>query len=252
MTRIGKIARLPRNIRDQLNQRLDDGELAASILAWLNGLDAVRKILGHSFQGRPVSEQNLSDWKQGGFLDWQRHQETAHRLQRLIDHAAALEKSAGRQYIPDLLAGLLASEFAAQTHKLLEETSDPAQRWKLLRQSLRQLHQLRKGDARAARAHRDAVRWKIECDDREWEQKGKMIAEAYDHAMEPIRQKTRRPVLVNAYGGGKDAEEMADFILNLERQCNIPRYSRFQNQPDPPPATPPESSPIKANQGKSS
>jgi hypothetical protein len=38
MTRTGKIARLPLAIRWQLNQRLQHGEVGASLLRWLNSL----------------------------------------------------------------------------------------------------------------------------------------------------------------------------------------------------------------------
>jgi hypothetical protein len=37
MTRNGKIARLPLAIRQQLNQRLQNGELAQDLLSWLTG-----------------------------------------------------------------------------------------------------------------------------------------------------------------------------------------------------------------------
>ena len=38
MTRNGKIARLPLAVRQQLNQRLQNGELAQDLLSWFNRL----------------------------------------------------------------------------------------------------------------------------------------------------------------------------------------------------------------------
>jgi hypothetical protein len=38
MTRNGKIARLPQEIREQVNRRLEDGEPGKQIAEWLNGL----------------------------------------------------------------------------------------------------------------------------------------------------------------------------------------------------------------------
>jgi hypothetical protein len=55
MTRTGKIARLPLSIRQQLNQRLQNGELAQDLLSWLN----------RSQKSRPSDESNLCHWKQG-------------------------------------------------------------------------------------------------------------------------------------------------------------------------------------------
>jgi hypothetical protein len=61
MTRNGKIARLTRPIRDELNRRLQDGEPGVRLVAWLNGLPETQKILQVDFGGRPISEQNLSE-----------------------------------------------------------------------------------------------------------------------------------------------------------------------------------------------
>ena len=66
MTRTGKIARLPRYLRDNLNQRLHDGESGKKLTAWLNSSQAVQDILDDYFNGVPISEQNLSEWRQGG------------------------------------------------------------------------------------------------------------------------------------------------------------------------------------------
>src|ERR1035441_634149 len=70
MTRIGKIARLPRELREQLNCRLHDGEPGTQLVVWLNSLPEAQAVLAREFGGRAVSEQNLSEWKQGGYRDW--------------------------------------------------------------------------------------------------------------------------------------------------------------------------------------
>jgi hypothetical protein len=68
--RRGKIARLPREIREELNVRLDDGLEADQILPWLNDLPDVREVVAEQFNGVPISPQNLSAWRQGGFREW--------------------------------------------------------------------------------------------------------------------------------------------------------------------------------------
>jgi hypothetical protein len=40
MTRTGKIARLPRELRDELNRRLREGEPGIRLVEWLNSLGA--------------------------------------------------------------------------------------------------------------------------------------------------------------------------------------------------------------------
>ena len=49
MARNGKIARLPRDIREELNRRLQDGELGGPLLAWLNALPEVTQALAKDF-----------------------------------------------------------------------------------------------------------------------------------------------------------------------------------------------------------
>ena len=73
-TRTGKIARLPKPIREQLNARLENGEPGTSLVTWLNQLPEVQKIITDQFAGLPIRPQNLSEWRQGGYLDWIRHQ----------------------------------------------------------------------------------------------------------------------------------------------------------------------------------
>jgi hypothetical protein len=63
MTRNGKIARLPRAVRTQLNGRLGNGEPGPELLDWLNGLPEVRKVIQSQFDGTPISKQNLSEWR---------------------------------------------------------------------------------------------------------------------------------------------------------------------------------------------
>jgi hypothetical protein len=70
ITRIGKIARLPHSIREQLNLRLHDHQPHKTILPWLNSLPEAQAILAAEFDSRPITKQNLSEWKQGGFRDW--------------------------------------------------------------------------------------------------------------------------------------------------------------------------------------
>ena len=66
MTRNGKIARLPREIRDELNRRLQKGEQGGPLLAWLNALPAVSAVLAQEFGSVAISKQNLCEWRTGG------------------------------------------------------------------------------------------------------------------------------------------------------------------------------------------
>jgi hypothetical protein len=85
MARNGKIARLPRSIRDELNRRLDDGEPGAPILEWLNSHAEVRPVLEECFDGRPINEPNLTHWRQGGFREWKHARESCEWAHTLSD-----------------------------------------------------------------------------------------------------------------------------------------------------------------------
>src|SRR5439155_1825164 len=87
-TRDGKIARLPLAVRQELNRRLDEGEQGKKLVAWLNGLPAVQAIAAAEFGGKAIREQNLSEWKQGGYRDWQAQQEALGVAARLGEDAA--------------------------------------------------------------------------------------------------------------------------------------------------------------------
>ena len=68
--RNGKIARLPLDIREQLNCRLADGEPANRLVEWLNSNPEVVKVMAEQFEGRPITDGNLSEWRAGGYEEW--------------------------------------------------------------------------------------------------------------------------------------------------------------------------------------
>ena len=59
MTRNGKIARLPRALRHELNCRLADNQDGGVTLNWLNALPEVKAVLARDFGGEPIGKQNL-------------------------------------------------------------------------------------------------------------------------------------------------------------------------------------------------
>ncbi|MDE2101207.1 MAG: DUF3486 family protein [Patescibacteria group bacterium] len=112
MARRGKIARLPASLREDLNHRLLDGESAGKILPWLNTLPEVLKVLSAEFDGLKINDQNLSDWRQGGYQDWLRQRERITRTRELADYAGKQARAAG--------GGLAEGAQAIAAGKLLE------------------------------------------------------------------------------------------------------------------------------------
>jgi len=146
-TRNGKIARLPRMIRNKLNQRLDDGEEGKKLLGWLNRLPEVRAVMAESFEGKPVTEQNLSEWKAGGFAEWAQRQEFLAQARELADDAEELRSVAGKgqSSFSEHLSTVLAMRYAGVLKGWQGEASEE------MTKQLRLLHGLSHDVARLAR-----------------------------------------------------------------------------------------------------
>jgi hypothetical protein len=151
MIRNGKIARLPRRIREELNRRLDDGEHGESLVDWLNGEEDVKRIMERDFKGRPISEQNLSEWRQGGFVEWQQHQESSDWVRNLAGDVEHLAEESGVMPLSDRISTMAALSLGKLIPTLAAEAlSDSSKRndfWRLLRE----LARLRRDDFEALR-----------------------------------------------------------------------------------------------------
>ena len=148
MTRIGKIARLPRVLRNQLNQRLHDGEAGHRLVEWLNALPEVQAVLAAGFEGRAINAQNLTDWKQGGYRDWVSQQEALELAQRLGEDAVELQPE-GQPPLTETLALWLAACYAVATPQGAQ--TEGAEGWRLLRELCADVVELRRGDHSAER-----------------------------------------------------------------------------------------------------
>ena len=167
ITRNGKIARLPKAIRDELNRRLSDGEPGTELVQWLNGLPAVQRVVDAEFGGRPVREQNLSEWRQGGYEDWLRQQEALELVRHLSAEADDLKVAAGEP-LSDKLGLWLAARYAAATRQLANENGGELD-WQRLRELCSDVVALRRGDHSAARLKIEQERLDRERDETEEE-----------------------------------------------------------------------------------
>ena len=145
--RNGKIARLPREVREQLNRRLQNGEQGRPLIAWLNAFPTVRAVVAHEFDGKPVREQNLSEWRKGGYREWILQQEAMETVGRVKADAAALRGQAGD--LSDDIALLVGARYLMTAQKKADK--DGALDWKLLREFCADIVALRRGDHSAAR-----------------------------------------------------------------------------------------------------
>ena len=161
MTRNGKIARLPRAIREQVNRKLDDGITGVEIVEWLNTLPEAQALMAAEFDGRPIREQNLSEWKAGGYRDWQMRQEALEMVRSLAEEAGELKKAAKEEPLTEALALWVASRYAVAAKKLAAEGMDGEAHWKLLRAFCSDIVALRQGDHSAENLKLERKRLKL-------------------------------------------------------------------------------------------
>jgi len=146
LPRKGKIGRLPLSVREQLNLRIADGVETTPLLAWLNAQVDTQEILRRDFASRPVTPQNLSEWRQGGFQDWLRAQRTLDLARDMAEQADSLDKIMGAERYSERLSTIMAAQLAQIAIPLMEETGDLKQRWTNTRQVLKELARLRHSD----------------------------------------------------------------------------------------------------------
>jgi hypothetical protein len=221
MTHTGKIGRLSKDRRYELAQRIEDGQPGTEIVNWLNAQPDVREILDAQFAGRPISEQNLSDWKQSGHLEWLRRQEAREAALNLVERADDLDETTQNRDLSDRFATVLASEMTRLAAALLEQETDPEKRWQRLCQIHRELSQLRRDDHRAAHIAIQRERWDLDV--------------AREHHEEAQRQKAANKELMidmllegkykkeNAdllYGGGESGRKKAEMLYRIK--CDLP------------------------------
>jgi hypothetical protein len=113
MARIGKIARLPGDIRSQLNSRLQNGAVGRQIIPWLNSLPEVKRVLAQQFAGRPISEQNLSKWRQGGYEEWLARRDVLPQVEELAANLQDIAAVTRGQSLTDHLAAAIGFRYAA-------------------------------------------------------------------------------------------------------------------------------------------
>ena len=231
MTRKGKIARLPSDIRHELNSRLDDGEPGTDVVAWLNGLDQVQQVMARDFGGRPVTEQNLSEWKQGGFLDWRQELEFCARLRDLVEFSDNLASISPDRGIADRLSALLAVELAAETRDILQQITDPKERWEYLSRAIPKMNILRDGDQKASRERRKMGSWQMECDDRLWEEKKATLKETYEHSVAPFELRRKRETLLELYGYNDGDIKHVEAMLAAQLKYKPYRYIKPSDEP---------------------
>ncbi len=156
-TRIGKIAQLPKPIRDDLNHRLANGLQAPELLKWLNGLPEIKELIATKFDNHAISPQNLTEWRHGGYQDWLRHQEHERRIQRLAEEGTGLKNIEGEQDLFEHSARIALAEIMIDLDDLHQLKGN--ERWERLRALTRELARLQNSFNRSRWTELEWTRW---------------------------------------------------------------------------------------------
>jgi hypothetical protein len=204
-TRNGKIARLPKSIREELNRRMEDGWQNVKLVAWLNELPEVRQVLREQFHDEPITEPNLSRWKEGGYEDWLRHRESHEQLRWMIERGEDINTQEGDS--AEWIAQVATAELSTQLQQL-SEVNDPKERWKLFRELLQELSRLR-----TATSYRQSVElgWK------RWER----TAQREDQAWEQERWQKERERM-------QSWDQHLDWLMDLMHQPGVRQWANTQ------------------------
>jgi hypothetical protein len=154
MKRTGKIARLPHQTRRELNRRLLDNEPGDPLLEWLNARPEVQVVLTEQFDGNPITKQNLSEWRTGGFAIWELREEVYGDAQAAEETSDELDAIANGGLV-DRLCTVLAGRYASLlVHWDGEVTPAITQKLRALHSLCRDLTTLRRHAQEARQARR--------------------------------------------------------------------------------------------------
>jgi hypothetical protein len=196
--RKGKIARLPLVLRTELNQRLANNEDGAKLLNWLNAIPGVPAMLASDFAGEPITKQNLYEWRQGGFLEWQTQQEMFDEARGFAADAGPLAATTNND-LAEKLAAVLAGKFASLLAGW-DGTEDKAfdAKLRVLTKFNQNLAILRRTNHSAARLRMDQAPFERE--------EQRLVAEA---AREEERSEVRRQVFEQMLARKRAADQLA-------------------------------------------
>jgi hypothetical protein len=162
MARIGKIALLPLETREELNRRLANGELGGSLLRWLNELPAVRDMLEFCFCGAAITKQNLSEWRKGGFREWKMRLELFSNPEKVAAQAQEIREVSGDKLTHNL-ATVLAGQYAVVMRRWFAyPTQEVEARLRVLHSLCVDIVALRRRDIEVERMKLDLERWEFD------------------------------------------------------------------------------------------
>jgi hypothetical protein len=241
-TNVGKIASLPYSLREEINERLEDGEPTETILAWINANPSVQSLLKSKYQNHLISAQNLSNWRQGGYQSWLKQQERVRLAQDWCEQANQIVGSTTtvetlHENLSQHLSTLLVVELATAIFQLLPTLTDPAERCAKISEYLRTLSRVRQQDTQTGR-------FAIETERRDRERNEEIQSD--------LAAEERNKLMLHFLKAYPEMRKQENAVRQAADDALMAKINGLKAAERPKPAPQPdESSPIKANQAQS-
>jgi hypothetical protein len=209
--RNGKIARLPREIRNELNERLDRSEESPQLLDWLNALPEVKEVVKDHFAGVPISKQNLSEWRQGGFEEWRARRDLCEDARDLTELAGEMDDEDSQCVLADDVAQVLAARFGSLIANWNGEVDEKFEaKSRVLNRLCRSVVQLQRGMHRSKKEDFD-----LTC---KLEEKEKADEEVLKKQLvKPCYDMLKLPFMARMFGGGTAGRKIAKYVQAIRR-----------------------------------
>jgi hypothetical protein len=220
---------------------MEQGKQGKELLDWLNSLPEVKDSI--KSDGNPISRQNLSEWRQGGYREWSLHFNFCRQAARLEEHTDQAEDTVDLPLLAGKMVGLLAIRYAALLNSWDGEP-DPQFEKKLLL-----LRGLNRDIALLQKSLLQAGRHKIE-DERQYEEKVARNKKKWqDLALNPIHAALERNNLQSTLEiiyPTAAAKKMAEFVTDVKYGLKTRKKGRSR------PSRQTRSNPVKPRQTEES
>jgi hypothetical protein len=221
MNRNGKFAHLPEPILDQINGRLDDGQDGPTLLPWLNSLPEVQAALKEHFDGAPLTKQNLSQWRQGGFRQWQLRRDMIDHAGELFSSSKQLRGTLDTASLPGALAAMLPTRYAALLNTWDgQPTADIQSQLRLLRSLNQDIALLQKT------LHADHQR-RADLEEKLYEEYRVEREDLKKRTLDVLGAPIERDALAAILGGNQWAKDWSHLMIAIKHDLPIP-YEKFQ------------------------
>jgi hypothetical protein len=199
-----------------LNLRLENGAEGEALLAWLNGLADVQTMLRDDFGGVDISKQNLSEWRLGGFREWQLREEWKAQARAISDATGEMDGVLDASLLARDLAVALAARYAALLNGWDGEP-DPKfeEKLRLLRGLNRDIALLQRTMQRASEQKREV--------EREFEESLKRdLAEKKQRTLNMLWSEPKTQALAELLGNGALGRRLAEVIMAIQDDLPVP------------------------------